>query len=246
MALQPPTIILFDMDGTTVHHINPRLLNVLEALDDMAYNVASLWRRMTGKTPDQHYNSRAIRHGKRPNLIVHRAMHKLRRKPVERLVEPCPGMRELLQFIKQNKLPTAVVSNGLGKGYGHEILSKFELASYFDAGIFCESLDQSKPHPDPLLKAIAALDREISDSDVIWYIGDRHKDVHAAMAAQKHLNCTIQPLIYGIHGTLAILEHGMSMAHVITSYYELLPRLRDLLEGRKDTNTSETEVPTDQ
>jgi phosphoglycolate phosphatase len=246
MALQAPTIILFDMDGTVVHHINPRLLNILEALDDFAYKCAKCWRWLRRRKLYNSDTPRFERKGKRPGLIVHRAMHKLRRKPVERLVEPCPGMLELLQFIYSCGLPTAVVSNGLGEGYGHDILRKFELEPYFNAGIFCESLDHSKPHPDPLLKAIAALDRDITPDDVIWYIGDRYKDVHAAMAVQKHLDCTIQPLVYGIHGTLAILEHGKSMEHVITSYYELIPRLKDLLDGPKDTNTDGDKVHADQ
>ena len=229
MVLQPPTIILFDMDGTTVHHINPRLLNMLEALDDAAYKCARCWRWLTGQSADNQSELSAGRKGTRPGLIVHRTMHKLRRKPVERLVAPCPGIYELLQMIKAYDLPTAVVSNGLGEGYGHDILQKFELESYFDAGIFCESLDYSKPHPDPILKALEALGRELTDKDVVWYIGDRPKDVHAAIAAQKHMGCTIQPLVYGIHGTLALLEHGLSMEHVITSYYAFIPRLENLL-----------------
>lgn len=232
MALQAPTIVLFDMDGTTVHHINPRLLNVLEWLDDTAYRFARFWRWLTGRKLDTAYTIQTRRRGKRPGLIVHRAMHKLRRKPVERLVAPCPGITELLHLIKSYNLPTAVVSNGLGEGYGHDILNQFELAPYFDAAIFYESLDQSKPHPDPILKALAALDHEPGQDDVIWYIGDRHKDVRAAIAAQDHVTCTIQPLVYGIHGTLAILERGMTMDNIITSYYELAPRLEDLLNTK--------------
>jgi phosphoglycolate phosphatase len=42
MTLPRPTIVLFDMDGTTVRHIHPRLLQILEALDDAGHKVAKV------------------------------------------------------------------------------------------------------------------------------------------------------------------------------------------------------------
>ena len=37
MTLERPTIVIFDMDGTTVRHINLMLLHILEKLDDFGY-----------------------------------------------------------------------------------------------------------------------------------------------------------------------------------------------------------------
>ncbi|NQZ13431.1 MAG: hypothetical protein HRT94_01235 [Alphaproteobacteria bacterium] len=41
-----PTIVLFDMDGTTVRHVHPWLLNILEHIDDMFYKTSRLIARM--------------------------------------------------------------------------------------------------------------------------------------------------------------------------------------------------------
>ena len=90
MAIKKPTIIIFDMDGTAVRHINPRLLHVLEILDNLSYKTSKFfsWVFLQGaKGP-----MIPIWHKKRkqPRLLVHRAIHKIRRKPVEQIVEPCP------------------------------------------------------------------------------------------------------------------------------------------------------------
>ena len=39
MKIEKPGIVIFDMDGTTVRHINIYLLHVLEKLDDFSYAV---------------------------------------------------------------------------------------------------------------------------------------------------------------------------------------------------------------
>lgn len=226
MALSRPTIVLFDMDGTTVRHINPRLLTALEKLDDIAYAISRFWSRVTRQPKSSPVDLKAEYHGSRPRLLVHRAMHKIRRKPVEKIVEPCPGVLSILQLLKENSIPTAIVSNGLGKGYGHDILKQFDLERYFDVRIFRESINQSKPHPDPLLKALQKLGHQVSEEDVIWYIGDRHKDIKAALALREHVPAKIEPLSYGLQAAIAVLEYNVGPDHIITSYHDFLPRLQ--------------------
>ena len=126
MALARPTIVLFDMDGTTVRHINPKLLQILETLDDASHKAAKYFSKILKReisTPPLV----EIRDGKRPKLLVHRAMHKIRRKEVDEIVEPCPGIYDVLEFLKEQNIQMGIVSNGLGKGYGHDILKTFDL-----------------------------------------------------------------------------------------------------------------------
>ncbi len=229
MSLQKPTIVLFDMDGTVVRHINPWLLHVLERLDDFAHKCTKLFsrifRRKIAYAPMVEF-----RHGKRKKLLVHRAMHKIRRKPVEEIVEPCPGIYAILDLLQEQNIRMGLVSNGLGKGYGHDILKKFELEHYFEATTFREDIQRSKPYPDPLLEVLKGMKKQPGDQDVIWYIGDRKKDVKAALASEIHLPCTIQPIAYGLHASLAILEHNISTDHVTMAWPDLELRLRELLE----------------
>jgi phosphoglycolate phosphatase len=229
MSLPRPTIVLFDMDGTTVRHLNPALLGVLETLDDGAHKIARLFSRL--------FNRRikapplvAFQDGKRKKLLVHRAIHKIRRKEVEEIVEPCPGIYDILDLLAARKIPMGLISNGLGKGYGHDILQKFDLEKYYAVTMFREDIRRSKPYPDPILQALEALPRKPGPADVIWYFGDRRKDVLAALAAADYLPCPVLPFAYNLNAAMAILEHNVGVDHIIMAWPDLEPKLRTLLE----------------
>lgn len=240
MSLDAPTILLLDMDGTTVRHVNPWLLHVLEKLDDAGHKIAKLFSKLT----KQKIHSPPLvefRHGKRPKLLVHRALHKVRRKSVDQIVEPCPGIFDLLDLCKENNIRMGLVSNGLGKGYGHDILEKFDLNDYFDITIFREDIQRSKPYPDPLLVALKRLPKQPDENDVIWYIGDRRKDILAAVAAKTHLPCPIVPFGYGMNAALAVLENQLPPDHILMGWPDLETKLRTILKksnGQPGTKTA--------
>ena len=100
----------------------------------------------------------------------------MRRKEVEEVVEPCPGIYQVLNLLKDKKIPMALASNGLGKGYGHDIIQKFGLEDYFQITIFREDVRKSKPNPEGLIKALDGMDITLKPDDIVWHIGDRHKD----------------------------------------------------------------------
>lgn len=223
MTLPAPTIVIFDMDGTTVRHINIYLLHVLEKLDDIGYTISRAWNwllRRDYKTPiiekDDEFLAR-----KKPRLFVHRAMHHLRRKEVDQIVEPCPGIYRVLEYLKRKKIPMALASNGLGKGYGHDVLETFDMNKYFTATIFREDITKSKPNPEPLLKCISEMNIKLKKKDVIWYIGDRRKDILAALAATEHVPCQIVPIAYGLNAATAVLEKQLTPDHIIMSYADM-------------------------
>jgi phosphoglycolate phosphatase len=122
-----------------------------------------------------------------------------------------------------------IVSNGLGQGYGHDILIKFDLDDYFKAQIFREDIERSKPHPDPILRALAKMNITLSEKDVVWYIGDRHKDVLAALAADKILPAQIIPFAYGMKAAVSILEKGVSPEQIIMNYTDFSSRIYPVL-----------------
>jgi phosphoglycolate phosphatase len=231
MSLQKPTFVIFDMDGTTVRHVNPRLLHVLEWLDDQAFKISRFtdWLLRRGGKGPMFLDIDEAPRKKKPKLLVHRAMHKLRRKSVEQIVEPCPGIYTVLDFLKAHDIPMALASNGLGKGYGHDVLEKFDLAPYFKATIFREDITKSKPHPEPILLAVQQSGLTPQEHDVIWYIGDRHKDISAAIAATKHLPCRIEPIAYAVNAAVAVIKNNLGPDHIIMSYHDMYVRLMLLL-----------------
>ncbi len=220
MTLLKPTIIIFDMDGTTVRHINPKMLHILEKIDDIMYRFGDRDKKIDYRVDTKSH--------KRPHLLVHRALHKFRRKSVEQIVEPYLGVHEVLEYIQTLNIPVAIVSNGLGRGYGYDILEKFDLARFFKAKIFREDFSEAKPHPEPLLNAISAMALTITPQDVIWCIGDRRKDIDAALALGKVLGCHVEPFSFGIDAAISILKNQISTDHILTSYSELQLKLKDL------------------
>ena len=159
--LQKPDIVIFDMDGTTVRHVNPLLLSCLEFLDNAIYAVARLFSRKKEITDFSH-DPAAPR-----GMLVHRMLHKFRRKPVEQIVQPCPGIYLLLNYLRDQNVRLAIASNGLGKGYGHDILQKFKLEQYFEQQIFREDVSKSKPHPDGILRVLNLMDNTPEPGDVL-------------------------------------------------------------------------------
>lgn len=232
MALKRPTIVVFDMDGTTVRHLNPVILTLCEWYDDAGYLVSKFldWairRRLRGPILPEIDLDRDMQVQKR--LLVHKAIHKFRRQSVDKIVEPCPGIYTVLDFLKSHDIPMGLVSNGLGKGYGHDVLTTFELAGYYRATVFREDISKAKPHPEPILLALREMGVDLNADDIIWYIGDRHKDITAALAARPHLPCDIVPIAVGVNAAVAAIEKGLGPEHVIMSYKDMAGRLRGLL-----------------
>lgn len=191
-----PTVVLFDLDGTLVHHINPRVLQMLEFLDDCSHRggrLAARFRLMRR----QRIVERA------PKLLVHKAIHKVRRKSVEQMLVPCLTMRSVLDRLRSEGVALGVVSNGLGRGYGHDVLDAFDLKKYFATAVFREDVSRGKPWPDSILASLRGLGRELRANDVIWYIGDQRKDIAAAQAASAALGRTIVPFALGARAALS-------------------------------------------
>jgi phosphoglycolate phosphatase len=228
MTIPRPTIVLFDMDGTSVRHINPVFLHILERLDDAAFKIRKLINRLDPRK-DKPIDVMNLEPRKTPKLLVHRAIHKARRKPVEQIVEPCPGIYYVLELLKRHDIPMGLASNGLGKGYGHDILQKFDLEQYFKVAIFREDIKKSKPNPEPILLTLRKMQVSLTAEDVVWYIGDRHKDVLACVNAQEHLPCKIVPIAYGFNAAVAIIEKNIGADHILMSWLDIYAKLDKLL-----------------
>lgn len=250
MSIKKPTIVIFDMDGTAVRHINPRLLHILEFLDNVCYKTSKLFawlfkRRAKGPiVPEWHDPEWNNANKKKPRLLVHRAIHKVRRKPVEQIVQPCLGLYDVLNLLSDNNIPLALVSNGLGKGYGHDILQKFDLDEFFKTTVFREDITHSKPNPEPILLALKRMGVEPQTDDVIWYLGDRHKDVVAALAASKAIDASVIPIAVAFNAAVAVLEKNLGSDHIIMSYHDMYDQLKPMFDN--DLNQADiTEKKTD-
>jgi len=233
MSLPAPTVVIFDMDGTTVRHLNPLVLHALEKIDDIGFRISKiidwLFRRKAQGPIVSQKEEEEYRKWRKPRLYGHRLLHKVRRKEVDEMVEPCPGIYQVLKLLKDRNIPMALASNGLGKGYGHDIIHRFGLEEYFKTTIFREDVRKSKPNPEGLLKALKDMGANVGEGDVVWHIGDRHKDIKATLAAGQQLPCEMVPVAYGLNAAAAILENKIGTDHIFLSYQDMFKKLKALL-----------------
>jgi phosphoglycolate phosphatase len=134
---------------------------------------------------------------------------------------PCETLRTVLEQLRANGVLLGLVSNGLGRGYGHDVLEAFDLKKYFSACVFREDVGRGKPWPDSILAALGGLGRDLRARDVIWYIGDQRKDVDAAMAAAASLNRPIVPVALGPRAAMRAMERNCPELQIAWSAHDL-------------------------
>lgn len=203
-----PTIVLFDLDGTLVHHVNPRVLQMLEFLDDCSHRTGRLVARFRLMRRERAAH-------KTPKLLVHKAIHKVRRKSVDEMLVPCEVMRSVLERLRAEGVTLGVVSNGLGRGYGHDVLETFDLRKYFSSAVFREDVARGKPWPDSIVTALQGIGRDLRPNDVVWYIGDQRKDIDAALAASGIVGRNIRPFALGARAALGAVEARLSPSQIM-------------------------------
>lgn len=103
-----------------------------------------------------------------------------------------PGVAELLDQLKTMNLPWGIVTNKPAR-FAHPLIEMLGLAQQVACVICGDETANTKPHPEPLLKASNKI--AISPANCI-YLGDDIRDVQASLAAG------MQPIIarYGYLG----------------------------------------------
>lgn len=193
-----------------MHHVNPRVLQMLEFLDDCSHRGGRLVARFRLARRE-----RTTGNTKAPKLLVHRAIHKVRRKSVEQMLTPCATMQSVLERLSAEGVALGVVSNGLGRGYGHDVLETFGLKKYFNAAVFREDVSRGKPWPDSLIAALNTIGRDLRRTDEIWYIGDQRKDIGAALAASQAVGHAIRPIALGARAALGAIEARLGPSQIM-------------------------------
>lgn len=89
------------------------------------------------------------------------------------------GARDLLRKLNQEKIKIGLVTNN-EKKFATQVISHFALRKFFDAIITKDDVKNTKPHPEPLLKAIEQLGCTLENC---IYIGDTKADMIAGKLA---------------------------------------------------------------
>ncbi|EIF50392.1 HAD family hydrolase [Sulfurovum sp. AR] len=90
-----------------------------------------------------------------------------------------PEAREAVELASQHAR-LGVVTTKTAK-YSIELLEHMGLMTYFDVLVGREDVENPKPHPEPIFKALSKLQ---SERNIYWMIGDTPMDILAANAAK--------------------------------------------------------------
>lgn len=140
-------------------------------------------------------------------------------------VKPFYGMEGVLQWLKQQHIPTAIVSNKRGATLRQEI-THLGLDAYIATAVGAGDAARDKPHADPILMALDAL-KETKPLAHSWFVGDTMVDIEAAFHAQ------CQAIWYGDPHMLVRIDNQLycerwPVAHVVRDHTELLALLNQV------------------
>src|SRR5574344_103034 len=90
------------------------------------------------------------------------------------------GIAQLIDDLNSKVIKTAVITNKYFD-MAKKVLDKFSFSKNFEVILGCDSLKNTKPHPEPLEKTMKALN--VQPSSTI-YVGDHLNDIKAANAAK--------------------------------------------------------------
>ncbi len=185
--ISPPQALIFDWDNTLVDswgaiaeamNYTRKAFNLpLWSLDEVRANCTRAARDSFPEWFGEKW--------KKAYDIYYQGFDEVRRK---RKITPLAGAVELLQWLKQEGLPTFVVSNKRGD-YLRIEADKLNWQEYFVAIVGAQDAPRDKPHRDHVDHA---LDKGgIAASEAVWFVGDSETD----MLCARNAGCT--PILIG-------------------------------------------------
>ncbi len=97
----------------------------------------------------------------------------------DKMAKAYPGVVEVVQKLHKEGAPMALVTSKLSTGATRG-LRLLDLQDELAVRVCADDVENGKPHPEPVLKALAALD---SKPEEAVFIGDSDHDIHAGRAA---------------------------------------------------------------
>lgn len=202
-----PAAVLFDLDGTLVDSVP----DLADAIDRMLRRMGqepvgeTAVRQWVGNGAQVLVKRALARHLdisglKINNAVFEHAYELFLSYYAERTVERSelyPGVKTLLDALKADGVPMAVVTNKPLR-FTEPMLVKLGLNAYFDCVLGGDSLEEKKPAPLPLQHAMQQLG---TTPETTLMVGDSVNDLEAARAA----GCPVVCVPYGYN-------HGQNIA----------------------------------
>ena len=204
-------IILFDLDGTLIDSTEAILEGFTVAFKTFNRNVPSdeAIKKEIGYPLDVMFPTLGI---PQEEVTAHVLAYKEHyRKIACQKTILLPEAREAV-ILASKHAKLGVVTTKTAK-YSIELLEYMGLMDYFDVLIGREDVEHPKPHPEPILKALAKM-KNITTKH--WMIGDTPMDLEAAKAAG----------IYSVAVTCGYADKKLLLAHTDNVYQTALEAVK--------------------
>lgn len=174
-----PRGILFDLDGTLVDSLDLILSSYRHTMHEHLGRVPpdEDWLRTMG-TPLKAQLAAFAASPEQAEAMFHTYVSH-NEENAARLIRSFPGMRDGVEAIHRAGFRLAVVTSKLRDNALRELRS-CELDGYFPTLISASDVERPKPHPEPVLAALRALDLPPADA---LFVGDSLYDLAAGRAA---------------------------------------------------------------
>lgn len=170
--------ILFDLDGTLIDSTEAILESFHNSFDvfQMAHPSDEEIKLLIGHPLDVMYASLGVEEKKVWDMV--NAYKEHYRKISTQKTELLPFAKEAIELASKNAR-IGIVTTKTGR-YSKVLMEHFKLMHYFEILIGREDVQNPKPHPEPINKAIDFLKVKKEDC---WMIGDTRMDLIAAKSA---------------------------------------------------------------
>ncbi len=188
----PPRVILFDFDGTLVN-TTPLILRSFRAtwqkmfgfeMEDGAYIKTFgtlLHTALKGLTEQCVADGKICKVDDLTAMAdeLLRTYREFNNEWHDQTIEPFAGIDETLQELRARDFKLGIVSSKMRLGVERG-LNVFAMTELFDVIITADDVTNHKPHPEPLLKALAQINAATHEA---IYVGDSIHDIAAGRAA---------------------------------------------------------------
>lgn len=176
---QRPAALLFDLDGTLVDTIELIMRSMEFAFEDFDGRrpTRAEWLEGLGITLRTQLAGWARSLDELDWLIARYRIYQTEHH--DRMTVAYPGVTAALADLHRAGHPMAIVTSKF-YALANRVLRHVEIAAYFSAVIGGDSIENPKPHPEPVLKALTELGVA---SDHAFFVGDSPHDMRAGNAA---------------------------------------------------------------
>ncbi len=170
--------ILFDLDGTLIDSTEAILESFHRSYDvhNKAHPTDDAIKTLIGHPLDVMYRDLGIDENEVWEWVT---TYKTHYREISKIkTHMLPGAIKAIQLAaKHARLGVVTTKTGI---YSKELLEHFGVMHYFEVLIGREDVERPKPHPEPVLKAMALMQ---ASAAATWMIGDTRLDIAAANAA---------------------------------------------------------------